>query len=147
MWSTTLATSSWKAMVAARILVQASVSYTLANFVENFTLTGLSAISGTGNSLNNNIIGTVPATHFPGFLVTTHLDGGLGSDTLIGGLGDDTFVVDNAGDVVTESANEGTDTVRAAVSYTLRRQFRKPGADGACRDQRDRQLSRQPHQR
>jgi Ca2+-binding RTX toxin-like protein len=47
------------------------------------------------------------------------LDGGGGADTLIGGKGNDTFVVDNAGDIVKENANEGTDTVDAWLSYTL----------------------------
>ena len=36
-----------------------------------------------------------------------------------GGLGNDTYVVDNTGDVVTENASEGTDTVQASVTYTL----------------------------
>ena len=38
---------------------------------------------------------------------------------MLGGTGNDTFVVDSAGDVVTESANEGTDTIQSSVSYTL----------------------------
>ena len=38
---------------------------------------------------------------------------------MIGGEGDDIFVVTEAGDVVTEYANEGTDTVRSSRTYTL----------------------------
>ena len=47
------------------------------------------------------------------------LSGGAGNDTMSGGAGDDTYVVDAAGDMVTEAASEGTDTVQASVSYTL----------------------------
>ncbi|PDT25697.1 rhizobiocin, partial [Rhizobium sp. L9] len=42
------------------------------------------------------------------------------ADTLIGGAGHDIYIVDNAGDLVTEAANEGTDTVRTNLaSYVL----------------------------
>ena len=47
------------------------------------------------------------------------LDGGSGADTMAGGLGNDTYVADNVGDIVTESLNEGTDTVQSSVTYTL----------------------------
>ena len=39
-----------------------------------------------------------------GFDGNDTLNGGAGADTLIGGAGNDTYVVDNAGDVVTEAA-------------------------------------------
>jgi Ca2+-binding RTX toxin-like protein len=38
---------------------------------------------------------------------------------MIGGTGDDTYVVDNAGDVVTENPGEGIDTVQASITSTL----------------------------
>ena len=47
------------------------------------------------------------------------LNGGGGADTMAGGAGNDIYVVDNAGDVVTEALNEGTDTVQSSVSFTL----------------------------
>ena len=47
------------------------------------------------------------------------IDGGLGADELIGGIGNDTYTVDDSFDVVVEAAGEGTDVVRAQVSFAL----------------------------
>jgi len=47
------------------------------------------------------------------------LDGGGGGDRMVGGDGNDTYIVDQAGDVVTEQANQGTDTVRSSATYML----------------------------
>jgi len=47
------------------------------------------------------------------------LDGGAGVDSLVGGDGDDTYIIDSASDVINESANGGTDTVRSSITKTL----------------------------
>ncbi len=99
--------------------VEASVSYTLAANVENLTLTGGAALTGTGNTLANVITGNAAANVLYGLAGNDTLDGGAGADTLHGGTGNDTLVVDNAGDVVVELAGEGTDTVKSSISYTL----------------------------
>ncbi len=41
------------------------------------------------------------------------------TDNLAGGIGNDVYYVSNTGDVVTEAANAGSDTVAAFVNYTL----------------------------
>ncbi|MBI1406606.1 MAG: hypothetical protein GC145_10825 [Caulobacter sp.] len=48
-----------------------------------------------------------------------YLDGGLGADILTGGAGNDVYIVDNAGDQTIEAAGEGSDIVRASISWTL----------------------------
>jgi trimeric autotransporter adhesin len=47
------------------------------------------------------------------------LDGGAGADLLVGGPGNDTFIVDDLGDGVVESADEGIDTVISSLNAAL----------------------------
>ena len=74
------------------------------------TLSGSSAINGTGNSRHNTITGNNAANL---------LDGGAGADTLIGGGGDDRYLADHSGDLVIEQADQGIDTVISSISWVL----------------------------
>ncbi|AIC25934.1 hemolysin-type calcium-binding protein [Rhizobium etli bv. mimosae str. IE4771] len=95
-------------------------AYTLGVNVEHLTYIGTTAFVGTGNSLDNTITGGAAADTLSGGAGNDTLNGGAGADRLIGGTGDDTYIVDNAGDLVTEAADAGTDTVRTTLaSYTL----------------------------
>ena len=73
----------------------------------------------TGSHFDNILTGSSQANVIVGFEGSDTLDGGAGADTLIGGAGNDTYVVDSAGDEVTEAADEGADTVRSSISYTI----------------------------
>ena len=68
-------------------LAISSVTYTLADNVENLTLSGNSVISGHGNNLNNIIVGNSRANT---------ISGGGGKDSLVGGEGND-YIVGGAG--------------------------------------------------
>ena len=93
---------------------------TFNNNVENLTLVmGSAAIIGTGNNLNNTIIGNENNNTLDGGAGNDDLDGGAGVDTLIGGAGNDTYHVDDIGDVVTEANNSGADTIVSMVDWTL----------------------------
>jgi Ca2+-binding RTX toxin-like protein len=101
--------------------VQSSVTYTLGatSNLENLTLTGSTAINGTGNSLDNVLIGNSANNTLVGGTGNDTLDGGAGVDTLIGGVGDDTYIIDSTTDTITEYSSGGTDTVKSSVTYTL----------------------------
>jgi Ca2+-binding RTX toxin-like protein len=102
--------------------IYASVSYLLPGHVEALELMGSANLSGTGNELNNVIVGNGGANRLTGHDGNDRLDGGAGADTLLGGLGNDVYVVDSVGDVVSETrAGGGVDTVETLISYTLGR--------------------------
>ena len=87
-------------------MVESSVSYVLGSSIDNLTLTGSAAITGTGNALNNVITGNSG---------NNYLDGGAGNDTLIGGAGDDTIV---GGDGV-DTASYSSATKAVTINLSL----------------------------
>jgi Ca2+-binding RTX toxin-like protein len=72
-------------------LIQSSVTLTLVANVENLTLTGTTAINGTGNVLDNVLRGNAAGNLLTGDAGNDTLTGGGGADNLTGGTGKDTF--------------------------------------------------------
>jgi len=126
--------------------VNSSIDYTLGPNVENLNLLGSGDLDGTGNELDNVITGNSGNNTLSGLGGNDTLDGGDGDDTLLGGegtdtlnggagadqldggtgadamsggAGDDTYWVDDAGDLVVELPDSGTDIVFSTISYTL----------------------------
>lgn len=101
-----------------RDVVHATVDWVLGNSFEVLKLDG-TAISGTGNKLDNVIIGNASANILSGGWGDDVLDGLTGADRLIGGTGNDTYHVDNIGDQTIENFKEGNDTVISTIDWTL----------------------------
>ena len=95
---------------AGHDIVRSAVGYVLGDNVEDLELTGVLAVSATGNATGNTLRGNSAANR---------IDGGRGADVMVGGAGDDTYVVDDPGDTVYEVAGAGVDTVESSVSTTL----------------------------
>ena len=113
--------------------VQSAINYTLGANLETLVLIGDANLNGTGNSLNNDIIGsrgsnllvggagndTITGEIGPvgsddtliGGAGNDGLNGGAGNDVMQGGIGNDLYVVDSMDDKVVELAGQGTDTI------------------------------------
>jgi len=99
--------------------ILSTISYTLPTNVDNLTLLGTNNISGTGNSLDNYIIGNDGDNTLKSWGGSDTLNGGIGSDYMYGGIGDDVYYIDNTGDAVFEYSGQGNDKVISAISYVL----------------------------
>jgi len=85
--------------------VVSAVSFSLAAykgvaFVEHLTLSGSSAINGTGNGLANKITGNGAANTLKGGSGNDSVSGGNGSDTLYGEKGNDTLYGNSGNDLL-----------------------------------------------
>lgn len=95
--------------------IWASCSYELPDNVEKLYLHELGgAINGRGNDMDNKIVGND---------YDNILDGKAGTNDLWGGKGDDTYIINasNANDTCHEGENEGNDTIKASITYTITR--------------------------
>ncbi|WP_223511138.1 peroxidase family protein [Pseudomonas sp. GL-B-19] len=95
-------------------------SYTLGANVENLFFGGSGNFAGTGNELDNAIVGGAGNDVLIGGAGNDLIIGRAGADTMVGGVGNDTYEVTDLGDVVNELAGADTDTVWTSLaSYTL----------------------------
>jgi len=72
-----------------------------------------------GSKFNDKLTGDSDDNVIQGGAGNDTIRGWSGADTMLGGTGNDTYYVENAGDVVTEKFNAGTDLVSSNLSYTL----------------------------
>jgi Ca2+-binding RTX toxin-like protein len=114
--------------------------YTLPENVETMVLAGSGNIGGTGNALNNLMIGNDGANTLNGAdgndalagaggndsliggLGDDFLNGGPGTDTMDGGLGNDFYIVDSSSDVILPEGTgpgSGTESWRAPSASSL----------------------------
>ena len=108
--------------------VRTTVTYTLAENVDNLEMIVAGDMDASGNEIPNLITGNGDKNRLFGFGARDDLksgpgddflDGGQGPDRLSGGADDDVYVVDNSGDIVVEGENKGFDTVLSSITYEL----------------------------
>lgn len=100
-------------------LVRMGFTGSLSANLEDLTLTGSEALSGTGNALDNNLTGNDAANVLKGLAGKDTLFGAGGEDRLMGGRDDDVYLVNSGGDRVVELDGEGQDEVQSSVSFRL----------------------------
>lgn len=117
------------------------IGYTLGANLENLILDGTANLTGTGNTLDNAVVGNGGNNKLFGLAGNDALaddagmdtlDGGTGADSMSGGADNDTYIVDNALDSVSEDMDEGIDTVFSSVTFALDANFEILALTGAA---------------
>lgn len=91
-------------------LVQSSVTFTLTSDFEDLTLTGTTAINGSGNALANTINGNNGVNTLAGGNGNDILYGRNGADSMTGGMGEDTLTGGMGADILTGGSGDVKDT-------------------------------------
>lgn len=93
----------------------------LVGFAGNDTLIGWAGDDVlSGGAGNDSLSGGPGSDHLFGGTGDDTMDGGEGADYLIGGSGNDLYIINNAEDEISESPDEGLDTVHTSLnSYHL----------------------------
>ncbi len=99
--------------------VKSTVTFVLSQTLESLTLLGGEAINGTGNVLDNVLVGNSASNTLTGGAGNDLLNGFGGGDQLLGGTGNDLYEIHSSGDAVVENVNEGIDVVSSFIDFTL----------------------------
>jgi Ca2+-binding RTX toxin-like protein len=91
----------------------------LYGFGGNDILFGDAGNDSLGGAGNDTLYGDAGNDTLYGDAGNDILNGGTGNDILVGGTGNDIYIIDSTGDIATENANQGTDTVESSITYTL----------------------------
>jgi Ca2+-binding RTX toxin-like protein len=120
--------------------VRSSVDFTLGASLEDLRLSGAGHIAGTGNSIDNRLIGNGGSNLLSGGYGNDRLegnggddtlDGGRGADNLSGGAGADTFQLrkyDIAGDAILDFSGAEGDVITIA-GFTAKAQLVRESGD------------------
>lgn len=100
--------------------VLSNSSMWLGSNLEALRLTGTANINGSGNELNNRLVGNAGDNRIEGQAGNDTLNGNGGNDSLYGGAGDDVYYINAVGNTfISENWNDGKDMVISSVNYDL----------------------------